>query len=267
MTVHTGTFLDRIVARTLADLPARKAAVPAVVLERRAAEQPAPVPFEQALRSTSLGVIAEVKRASPSKGEIAGGIDAASIARDYVTAGASAISVLTDEPFFRGSLADLRTVADIAHAGETPTPVLRKDFMVDPYQVVEARAAGADAVLLIVALLDGSALHEMLDEVHRFNMQALVEIHDETELRDAIAAGARVIGINNRDLKTFNVDLATTQRLAPLVPAACTVVGESGIFTREDARRLKAAGAHALLVGESLMLATDRTAAIAELRS
>ncbi len=267
MTVNTGTFLDRIVARTLADLPARKIAIPTDVLERRATKQPAPVSFERALRSASLGVIAEIKRASPSKGEIAGGIDASVVARDYLAAGASAISVLTDEPFFRGSLADLEAVARLAHEDATPRPVLRKDFLVDPYQVIEARAAGADAVLLIVALLRGSALREMLAAVDRFRMQALVEIHDDSELDEAVRAGSRVIGINNRDLKTFNVDLATTERLAPLVPGDRTVVAESGISTRDDARRLKAAGAHALLVGESLMLAGDRSSAISELRS
>ncbi len=267
MVIHTDTFLDRIVARTLNDLPARKIARQLATLERAATQQPAPISFERALRSDTLGIIAEIKRASPSKGAIAEGIDAEVVAEDYLSAGASAISVLTDEPFFAGSLDDLSLVARIAHDYTRPCPVLRKDFLVDPYQVTEARAAGADAVLLIVSLLTGEPLRQMLAEVNRHGMQALVEVHDERELDEALSAGARVIGINNRDLKTFNVDLSHSERLAPRVPADRTVVAESGIHGAADARRLAAAGAHALLVGESLMLATDRYAAIAELRS
>jgi len=144
---------------------------------------------------------------------------------------------------------------------------LRKDFLVDRYQVIEARAAGADAVLLIVSLLPDASLGEMLNEVSALGMQALVEIHDEVELEAALRVGARIIGINNRDLRSFKVDLATTERLAPKIPRECTIVAESGIHGRDDARRLAVAGAHALLVGESLMLATDRAAAIRELRS
>ncbi len=267
MTIRTDTFLDRIVARTLSDLPARKAAVPITVLEQRITERSVPLSFERALRSDSLGIIAEIKRASPSKGVIAEGIDAAVVANDYLSAGASAISVLTDGPFFSGSLDDLELAGSIAHGHAVPRPVLRKDFLVDPYQVAEARAFGADAVLLIVSLLKGARLRQMLSEVHQFGMQALVEVHDENELDDAVEAGARVIGINNRNLKAFTVDLATTERLAPRVPGDRTIVAESGIHTREDARRVSAAGAHALLVGESLMLANDRTAAIRSLRS
>lgn len=267
MTVRTGTFLDRIVTRTLADLPERKRVTPLATLEKCAAEQADAVSFEAALRGAQLGIIAEVKRASPSKGAIAEGIDAASVASDYIAAGASAISVLTDEPFFQGSLTDLEAVVAVAHAAEKPRPVLRKDFLVDRYQVVEARASGADAVLLIVSLLPGRVLGEMLAEVHALGMQALVEIHDEAEREAALSAGARVIGINNRDLRTFNVDLATSERLAPGIPADRTIVAESGIHSGADARRLQAAGAHALLVGQSLMLASDRAAAIRELRS
>jgi len=267
MTVRTGTFLDRIVTQTLADLPERKRVTPLATLEQRAAERMDAVSFEAALRGAELGIIAEVKRASPSKGPIAEGIDAVNVASDYITAGASAISVLTDEPFFQGSLTDLEAVATVAHAAETPRPVLRKDFLVDRYQIVEARAYGADAVLLIVSLLPGRVLGEMLAEVHALGMQALVEIHDEAERGAALTAGARVIGINNRDLRTFTVDLATTERLAPGIPEDRTIVAESGIHSGADARRLMAAGAHALLVGESLMLARDRAAAIRELRS
>jgi indole-3-glycerol phosphate synthase len=267
MSIRTGTFLDRIIAQTLSDLPARKLAAPLASLEKRAADRASAVSFERALRSTPLGIIAEVKRASPSKGPIAAGIDARAVATDYIAAGASAISVLTDGPFFSGSLADLEAVAEVAHVGNEPHPVLRKDFLVDPYQVIEARAAGADAVLLIVSLLPGASLGEMLNEVHSLGMQALVEVHDEVDLDAALTAGAQVIGINNRDLRSFKVDLATTERLAPCIPRDRTVVAESGIHGRDDARRLAVAGAHALLVGESLMLADDRAAAIRELRS
>jgi indole-3-glycerol phosphate synthase len=266
MSIQTGTFLDRIVARTLSDLPARKSATPIAELERRAAVLPTPLSFDAALRSASPGIIAEIKRASPSKGPIAEGIDAATVARDYLDGGASAISVLTDEPFFGGCLADLEVVSAIADAHMTHRPVLRKDFLVDRYQVVEARVAGADAVLLIVSLLAGALLRDMLNDVHALEMQALVEVHDEAELDRAVESGARVIGINNRDLKTFTVDLATTERLAPLAPAGCTIVAESGIHSRQDVRRLTAGGAHALLIGESLMLATDRRAAMERLR-
>ncbi|CCF84030.1 indole-3-glycerol phosphate synthase TrpC [Nitrolancea hollandica] len=262
MSIQTGTFLDRIVARTLADLPARQAAHPLAELDARAASRPPAIPFDIALRGTKTAVIAEVKRASPSKGAIAPGIDAAAVARDYLSAGASAISVLTDTPFFQGSLTDLNAVSEAAHAAVTPRPVLRKDFLVDPYQVAEARVHGADAVLLIVALLKGTRLREMLATVRDYGLQALVEVHDEAELDEAVNAGAGVIGINNRDLRTFTVDLATSERLVPMIPADRTIVAESGIHTPEDLRRLAAAGAHAVLVGESLMLAADRKAAL-----
>lgn len=267
MSVRTDTFLDRIVEQTLADLPERKTRVPSAELERRASQRAAAMPFDQALRGPSLGIIAEIKRSSPSKGAIAEEIDAVSVANDYLDAGASVISVLTDGPFFSGSLTDLKQVSDTAHAHAVPRPVLRKDFLVDPYQVVEARAFGADAVLLIVSLLPKPTLRRMLAEVHWFGMEALVEVHDAVEVDAAVEAGAKVIGINNRDLKTFDVDLATTERLAPLIPPYRVVVAESGIHSREDARRLSAAGAHALLVGESLMRSSDRHAVIQGLRS
>ncbi len=267
MTVHTGTFLDRIVERTVADLPERKDRFPLTQLECRVSERAAAISFERALRGHSLGIIAEIKRASPSKGTIAGEIDVAEVAKDYLEAGASAISVLTDGPFFSGSLGDLEQVSLIAHAHATPRPVLRKDFLVDPYQVVEARAFGADAVLLIVSLLPKPTLRRMLAEVQWFGMQALVEVHDEGEIDVAVESGAKVIGINNRDLKSFDVDLATTERLAPLIPSDRVIVAESGIHSGDDSRRLAVAGAHALLVGESLMRSNDRCAAIRELRS
>lgn len=264
MTTNTRTILDTIAARIAADLPDRKRKIPLNVVEQRAAVQTAAVPFAAALRGdgTTTQVIAEIKRASPSKGVIAEKVDPAAIARDYRLAGAAAISVLTNAPFFQGSLDDLTAVAEVAHPA---VPVLRKDFLIDPYQVAEARAASADAVLLIVALLPGSRLLEMLAAVGDYGLEALVEVHDEAEVAAAIGAGASVIGINNRDLRTFQVELATTERLAPIIPKDRVLVSESGIHSRDDVARLAAAGARAVLVGESLMLAADRRQALQEL--
>ena len=170
--------------------------------------------------------------------------------------------MLTDEPFFQGSLDDLDAAADVAHAHAKPVPVLRKDFVVDSYQIVEARAHGADAVLLIVAALDDAALAELLAAAAAWGMDALVEVHDESEMERAAAVGANLIGINNRDLKSFAVDLGVSERLAPLAPADAVIVAESGVFGPEDVKRLHEAGAHAVLVGESLVTAPDRAAAV-----
>ncbi|MGN6564351.1 MAG: indole-3-glycerol phosphate synthase TrpC, partial [Thermomicrobiales bacterium] len=186
----------------------------------------------------------------------------ASIAADYLAAGADCLSVLTDERFFRGSLDHLRAVKELSIASGHPRPVLRKDFVVDVYQVAEARAAGADAALLIVAMLDDAALRDLHAAVRGWGMAALVEVHNAPEAERAVAAGATLIGINNRDLHTFTVDLATTERLAAQLPAGTTVVGESGIATAADVARLEAAGVDAILVGESLVKAPDRRAAI-----
>ena len=211
-------------------------------------------------------VIAEIKRASPSRGVFPVAVDPAAVAAEYLAGGAAALSVLTDEPFFRGSLADLEAVAGVAHRGPRPAPVLRKDFVVDPFQIVEARAHGADAILLIVVALDDALLRSLLAESARLGMDALVEVHDETELERAADAGATLIGINNRDLRSFHVDLAVTERLAPLAPDGALLVGESGIFTGEDVTRLRRAGIDAVLVGESLIVAPDRAAAVRALR-
>ena len=264
--VETGTVLDRILARTLEDLDERKRTVPLEVLRRRAEERPAPVDLRAALSGSGIAVIAEVKRASPSRGAFPVEVDSAAVAAAYLAGGAAAVSVLTDEPFFRGSLADLEAAAAVAHAQPQPAPVLRKDFVVDPYQVVEARASGADAVLLIVAALDDSALGDLLARVRETGMEALVEVHDEAELARAAAAGASVVGVNNRDLRSFEVDLGLTVRLAPLAPAGTTLVGESGVFSRADVERLERAGVDAVLVGEGLVTAPDRAAAVRALR-
>lgn len=258
----TGTFLDRIVARTVADLAERKREVPLARLERELGSGRETVPFAGSLRRPGSAVIAEFKRASPSKGPIAPHANLHAVVADYLAGGAAAISVLTDEPFFGGGLDDLRAVARLAHEDAEPRPVLRKDFLIDPYQAAEARASGADAALLIVALLKGRALREMLAAVRDYGLEALVEVHDEAEVEEALAAGAEVIGINNRDLRTFSVDLETTERLARLIPRGCTIVSESGIHGPADIARLAAAGARAFLVGESLMVAPDRRAAL-----
>ena len=261
----TGTYLDRIVANTASELERRMALRPLADIEREAARQPAAVPFVAALRGAGVSVIAEVKRSSPSKGPIAPDIIATDVAREYIAGGVAAISVLTDETFFRGTIEDLEAVAALGRAAAPPTPVLRKDFVIDSYQIVEARAAGAAAVLLIVAALEAALLAELHEAAGEQGLDALVEVHDEAELDVALEIGATLIGINNRDLRSFSVDLATTERLAALIPEGVTLVGESGIRTRTDVERLGRAGVQAVLVGETLMRAPDRAAAVREL--
>jgi len=209
--------------------------------------------FAGALRGDDVRVIAEIKRASPSEGAIREeGFDPAAIARGYEEAGAAALSVLTDERFFGGHLDHLRAAREAVEI-----PVLRKDFVIDERQVYEARAAGADAVLLIVAALEPDHLAALLALAHELGMAVLVEAHEEAEVEVALAAGARIIGVNNRDLRTFEIDLATTERLAPMVPGDHVFVAESGVHTREDVMRLAGAGADAVLVGTALMRADD----------
>jgi indole-3-glycerol phosphate synthase len=263
----TGTILDTILARTVADLEARKHEHPIASLEKRAREQPSAIRLGERLARPGVAVIAEIKRASPSRGVFPVVVDPTSVAAEYIAGGAAAISVLTDEPFFRGSLGDLEAAARVAHASGDGVPVLRKDFVVDSYQVTEARARGADAVLLIVAALSDAALSILLGAADGWGMDALVEVHDEEEMARAVAVGAPVIGINNRDLKTFTVDLGVTERLTPLAPDSAVVVAESGIFGAEDVQRLHRAGACAVLVGEGLITAADRAGAVRELRA
>ncbi|MCC7024493.1 MAG: indole-3-glycerol phosphate synthase TrpC [Thermomicrobiales bacterium] len=260
-------MLDRILARTAADVAVRKTETPLADLETRARARPAPVDFPAALAAPGMAVIAEIKRASPSRGTFPVTVNPAQVAAEYLAGGAAALSVLTDEPFFQGSLRDLEAAAAVAHANPRPAPVLRKDFTLDPFQVVEARAYGADTALLIVAALSDDALAELLAVARSWGMEPLVEVHDETELERALAVNARVIGINNRDLRTFTVDLDVTKRLAPLVPPAATVVSESGVFDCAQIVRLARAGAQAVLVGEGLVTAPDRAAAVRALRS
>jgi indole-3-glycerol phosphate synthase len=227
---------------------------------------PAALAFEAALRAPGLSFICEVKRASPSKGVIAGGdgFPFLDIALDYEDAGADAISVLTEPEYFLG---EGRHLAEIA--GRVRLPVLRKDFIVDPYQIYEAKVLGASAVLFICSLLEAETLSSFLALAGELGLAALTEVHGEEELRMALAAAPRagIIGINNRDLQTFEVDLSLTGRLRPLIPEDRVVVSESGVATAEDARRLADYGADALLVGESFMRAGDRKALLARLRA
>jgi indole-3-glycerol phosphate synthase len=216
--------------------------------------------FSRALAGSERRIIAEVKKASPSKGLIRAAFDPVAIAKDYAAHGACAISVLTEEHFFQGSLRDLEEIHRAVNV-----PLLRKDFTLDPYQIIEAKSCGADAVLLIAALLDVSLLRELRAQAGGLGLDSLVEVHSEKELLAAVDAGAAVVGINNRDLKTFAVDLATTQRLAPLVPNGTAAVCESGIDSLEQIRRVEAWGVHVFLVGESLMRAPEPGKKLAEL--
>ncbi len=223
---------------------------------------PAPRDFRAALAAPGLGWIAEVKRRSPSRGEIRPGADPVAIAQAYEAAGAVAISVLTDEPRFGGTLDDLRAVR-----AAVSVPVIRKDFLVSPRMVRESRAATADTVLLIVAMLSDDELSACLAEARAWGQEPLVEVHDGPELQRAVEAGAGIIGVNNRDLHTLDIDLATAEELLPRVPSGVVRVAESGVYTRADRDRMAAAGADALLVGTSLMTAPDPGAALAALRA
>ena len=246
------SVLEEIVERKREEVATRKACRPLADLAAQAASSGAPRDFEAALRAPGLSVIAEIKRRSPAKGDLRIDLDAGEQARRYDEAGASALSVLTDEPYFRGSDDDLR-----AARAATVLPILRKDFTIDPYQVYEARLLGADAVLLIVRALPDALLRELLGLAGELGLSALVEVHDEPELRRAAAAGARLIGVNNRNLDTLEVDPETSLRLRALLPSGCTSVAESGISSPELAGRLARAGYDAILVGEVLVRADD----------
>ncbi len=218
--------------------------------------------FGSALRSArGPAIIAEIKRASPSVGLIARNFEPAEIAASYAAAGADAISVLTEADHFLGDLAYL----DVARTN-APLPILRKDFLSTPYQIAQSAAYGADAVLLIVAGLDDETLRTLIDEAARFELDALVEVHDEVELTRALAAGAAIVGINNRDLRTFEIDLGVTEHLLPSIPPPALVISESGVHSAADIARLYACGARGFLVGESLMRSDDKTAFMASLK-
>lgn len=255
------TILDKIVASKREEISRAKAALPERVLRQQLAAAP---PVRDFLAALSAGppirLIAEVKKASPSKGVIRVDFHPVEIAQTYQRRGAACISVLTDQPYFQGSLEDLRQVRAAVNL-----PVLRKDFIIDPYQVLEARVAGADAVLLIAECLDDASLGPLHDAIVALGMTPLVELYEPANLPRVLRIGARLVGVNNRDLHTFQTDLEHTLRLRRQIPADRIVVGESGIRTRQDALRLEAAGVHAMLVGETLMARGDIAAAVDEL--
>ncbi len=256
-------ILDQIVADNRRDLEARKGSLPLEELKKAASEQPPPLDFASALRGDRIQLIAEVKKASPSRGVIRPDFNPVEIAQTYAANGASAISVLTETRHFQGSLDYLRTIR--AALGDKRLPLLRKDFLYEPYQVYESRTYGADCLLLIIAILTPEKLRELLSLSHELNMSCLVEVHNEAELEVALNSGAQVIGINNRDLNTFDVDLTTTERLRPLIPGDRIAVSESGIKDHDDMEKLKKWGVDAVLIGEALMSAPDIATRMREL--
>jgi indole-3-glycerol phosphate synthase len=255
------TILTRIVASKRAELASRRQRQSEADLARLATDAPPPRPFEAALRRPGIQVIAEVKKASPSAGSIQAQADVVAVALTYAEGGAACISVLTDGPFFQGSLDDLRRVR-----AAVDLPLLRKDFIVDRYQVLEARAAGADAVLLIAEILDDQELVDLQSAIKSWGMAALVECHEAVNLGRVIASGAALVGINNRNLHTFETRLEHTLDLASQVPADRVLISESGIRSRADVVRLEAGGVKAILVGETLMRAGEPARMLRELR-
>lgn len=251
--------LEEICANKRKEVAARKAASSLAELAELASQQSAPRGFEAALRrraETGFALIAEIKKASPSKGLIRDDFQPADHAREYEAGGAACLSILTDAPYFQGHedyLIQARAACNL--------PVLRKDFMVDPWQVTEARSIGADAILIIVAALSDTQMAEIEAAAIEFDMDVLIEVHDEAEMERAHALKSRLIGVNNRDLKRFVTDLAVTERLAPLAPQGALLVGESGIATHSDCERLAKSGVRTFLVGESLMRQDDVAAA------
>jgi indole-3-glycerol phosphate synthase len=255
------TILDEIVASKRGEIAAARERLPEPELERQLAGLPPARDFRGALAAgPGVGVIAEVKRASPSAGLIRGDFDPVAIARAYAGNGAACISVLTDEPYFQGSLRYLELVRQAVEV-----PLLRKDFLLDRYQLVEARAAGADCVLLIAEILPGEELPRLLRQAGELGLETLVELYDADNLPRVLDAGATLVGVNNRDLRTMEVRLEHTLELAARVPAGVLLVSESGIRDRADVERLRMAGVKAILVGETLMRAADVGARLREL--
>lgn len=253
-------FLEKILEATGYRVAESMAKMPLGELESLVLTMPPCRSFLKALQDTPFGLIAEIKRASPSRGSLAPVLDAGQQAQLYEKGGAAALSVLTEPVFFHGNMEDLAT----AHK-TTGLPVLRKDFILEPYQLYEARAGHADAVLLIAGLLVEEELSIFIDECRHLGMDALVEVHEEEEVDVALKAGAKIIGINNRNLKDFSMDMETTFKIMPLIPSDIIVVSESGIKGKDDARRLREAGVRAILVGEALVTSLDPTKKIKEL--
>ena len=259
----TSTILDRIVEAKRKDLEEARQGVSLAELERRIASQPSPRSLSAVLRGERTDLIAEVKKASPSRGLLIADFDPVALARIYTENGAVAISILTETPHFQGSLDHLEAVREALGPG--CPPLLRKDFIFDTYQVHEARAWGADAVLLIAAILTQSQIEQLIAEARGLGMECLVEVHNKSEVKAALGGGAEIVGLNNRDLATFEVDLETTRRLRPAIPNHVTTVAESGIFTRDHVATLAGWGVDAVLVGEGLVKAPDVGAKVREL--
>ena len=267
-TTETGTILDRLVADKREELEQRQKQEPIEALKRRIVEMDEQWSLMQAILEGPRGphaggkrvqLIAEIKKASPSKGRFVSVLEHRALARTYTIGGAAGISVVTERKSFMGELQfmlDVRMSMKGYYPGGRPS-TLRKDFLFDPYHMWEARGYGADAVLLIAAILEETQLRDLIAQARDLEMDSLVEVHDEEQIERALAAGAEMIGINNRDLRTFDVDLATTERLRPLIPSDKVVVSESGISGSEDVERLANCGVHAILVGEALITAKD----------
>jgi len=245
-------MLNRIIAEKREEVEQRKKDIPVSSLKERTAQRQAPLDFAHALSGGSTRLIAEVKRASPSLGLLCPNFDPVEIAKTYVQGGAAAISVLTEANYFQGSIEHLAAIRE-----EVRLPLLRKDFIFDQYQIYESGAYGADALLLIVAILSQEQLEGLLSLSRRLGLSCLVEVHNEAEVERALLSGAKIIGINNRDLNTFKVDINTTRRLCSLIPEKRIVVSESGIRSRGDVEKLKGWGVNAVLVGETLVTAGD----------
>jgi len=253
-------ILDKIAAYKRDEVAVRKAARATVPVEGVSPPRGFRAALERAHGPGRLALIAEIKKASPSKGLIRADFDPPALARAYEAGGAACLSVLTDTPSFQGADGFLTAARDAV-----ALPCIRKDFLVDSWQVAESRALGADAILVILAMVDDALAADLMSEARRLGMDALVEVHDEAEMARAGVLGADLVGVNNRDLRTFTVDLANTERLAAAAPKDALLVTESGIFTGADAARLERSGAKAMLVGESLMRQADVTAATREL--
>ena len=248
-------ILEQIVADKQLELESRKRGLPLVEIKKAILKQQPPLDLTSTLRGDGIQLIAEVKKTSPSRGVIRSNFNPVQIAQTYAENGASAISVLTEPRYFQGSLDSLKDIRDAL--GKKTPPLLRKDFLTDPYQIHESRAYGADSLLLIVAILNLEKLKELLQLSHELNMSCLVEVHNEAELEIALSSQAKIIGINNRDLSDFTVDITTTERLRPLIPKDRIVVSESGIKDRSDMEKLEKWGVDAVLIGESLISSTN----------
>lgn len=255
-------ILDEIVAAKRQELARVKEELPLSELEKRISQRKPALDFASALRGDRVRIITEIKKASPSKGLLRPNFDPLNLAKAYAEGGAAAISVLTETTYFQGALTHLLDIKQTP--GLDNIPLLRKDFLFSPYQVYESRAFGADAVLLIAAILTDEELEFLISLAHGLGMQCLVEVHNRPELERVLRSPARIIGINNRDLHTLDVDIATTERLRPLIPEDRTIVSESGIRERKDIQRLEQCGVDAVLIGEALVTASNVSAKLKE---